>query len=111
MKILCRKCKRPVAFTSGKLVSIKRGDNMIQIVGEDFSALSTCSGNCGNHTAIMVERGKINQKDLLIEKEGEEDDKQKPNEKGSDNEGEPKGDGEGSGSGGAGNGDGGKNGE
>lgn len=77
-----------MAFTSGKLVSIKRGDNMIQIVGEDCSILSTCSGHCGNLTAIIVEKGQILKKDLLIEKEGENyDKKQEPAPQGEDENG------------------------
>lgn len=89
MKILCNKCKMPVAFMSGKLVSFKRGKDLIQVVSTDADILASCSGHCGNHTAIIIENGIINKDDLLIQ-EGEEDGKRTEETEG-DNETDPEG--------------------
>jgi hypothetical protein len=74
----------PVAFMSGKLVSFKRGKDLIQVVSTDADILASCSGHCGNHTAIIIENGIINKDDLLIQ-EGEEDGKGTKETEGNDN--------------------------
>ena len=75
MKILCKKCGMPVAFMSGNLISIKRGKDLIQIVGKDVDVLASCAGHCGNQTAIMIEKGEI-VGELLTEGEKDEPNKQ-----------------------------------
>lgn len=73
MKILCSRCSRPVAFSTGKLVQIKRSDNIFSIYGKDFSILASCAGHCGYQNAIIVKDGELVIKDLNIEKIGGED--------------------------------------
>lgn len=68
MKILCKRCKNTVAHAIGKLVSIKRRDQLILINGDDFSIIATCSRNCGNQTDIIMDKGKLITDNLLLDK-------------------------------------------
>jgi hypothetical protein len=78
VKILCKRCKKTVAFGVGKLVNIKRQDDNISVVGEDYSILVTCPRHCGYQTDIIVSAGKISEEKLLIDKEGENEETIQP---------------------------------
>ena len=101
MKILCKKCKSPVAYGVGKLVQIKRQEHSFSVVGDDYSVLASCPRNCGQQTAIIIERGKIKTDDLLVEDENNlggkdgkrdesKDDRKKDGESGGEANGEGK---------------------
>jgi len=79
-----------VAFSTGKLVQIKRSNNIFSIYGKDFSILASCAGHCGYQNVIIVKDGQIVTKDLNIETkpQGGEDGEEKIKKEGGDKQNE-----------------------
>lgn len=68
MKILCKKCKRPVGYSVGRLIQLKRGKDRFSVIGKDYDILATCSSdNCNEETNIIIRAGMLKVKDLLLE--------------------------------------------